>query len=153
MKVQVIKVALATVLLSIAGIGSAAALAGGQHATWSCKERPAEKHCKPDTTTTLTVTLPGTTVPGVPVTVTSPPVVQTVTVTTPAPPPVTTTLPAETVTVKVKVPAKGTSPVKKKAVKKPKKPAPRKGTKPRDQFHTGGGVTGACSAIAPCRKF
>lgn len=130
--------AAASCLIGAAGIGSAAALAGGERAAWPCSQRPNEKHCKPSTET-ITQTLPGAvttvTTPAATIVETLPPQVQTVTVTTPAPPAVTTTV-VSTVTVRVKAkkpPAKhGTSPRHHHATK----------PKPKPVVHRGGGVTG-----------
>ena len=147
------------------GLGGAFALAGGQHATWSCTERPAEKHCQTTPTTTpvtITVTTPGSTTPAETVTVVTPaPPAQTVTVTTPGPATTTTVvkvkgkptcahgdwdITAPRCRPKLIVACKGQ--YRREILRwclryeKAKKAAARRGNQPRETFHTEAGVTG-----------
>lgn len=138
MRTRIIAAAASSLLLVFAGLGSASVLAGQQHAAWPCSERPWEKHCKPASTST--VTLPAATI------VVTQPAAPPVTVTLPAPPAVTVTLPAppaQTVTVTTAAKPKAKKPAKKKPARTGNKPR-RKHAKtiPPVLVHHGGGVAG-----------
>lgn len=157
-------------MIGILGLGGAYSLAGSERAAWPCSERPWEKHCQTTPTvpaiSTVTVTTPGSTTPGATVTVTTPaPPAATVTVTTPGPATTTTVtkikgkptcahgdwdITAPRCKPKLIAACKGKYRkeilrwcLRYEASLKPKKKAPAaSGNKPREQFHTGAGVTG-----------